>query len=122
MSTSTLRRGAEWLLKYYLIDVKEYDIVVGYRADDSYFSFARAFLSNQISMEQLSYAMRLGKLGEQVVLISEQAFKRLEYVSSEATDASVYFTLEAHLFCLNTKLFFFSFVFHQEKLAQTLQV
>lgn len=91
MSTSTLRRGAEWLLKYYLIDVKEYDIVVGYRADDSYFSFARAFLSNQISMEQLSYAMRLGKLGEQVVLISEQAFKRLEYVSSEATDASVYF-------------------------------
>ena len=43
-------------------------MVIGYRADDSYFSFARAFVNNEISLEQLSYAMRLGKLGELVCI------------------------------------------------------
>lgn len=93
LTTPIMRRGAEWLLSNYLIDVREYDIVIGYRADDSYFSFARAFLSNQISLEQLSYAMRLGKLGEQVVLISREAFERVQYVSNEVADTTVYFSL-----------------------------
>lgn len=93
LATPTLQRGADWLLKHYLIDVQEYDIVIGYRADDSYFSFARAFLSNQISLEQLSYAMRLGKLGEQVVLISREAFVRVQYVSNEIADTTKYFSM-----------------------------
>lgn len=93
LATPVLRRGAEWLLNNYLIDVQDYDIVIGYRADDSYFSFARAFLSNQISVEQLSYAMRLGKLGEQVVLISRKAFERVHYLSNEIADTTVYFSL-----------------------------
>ncbi len=93
LTTPIMRRGAEWLLKNYLMDVQEYDIVIGYRADDSYFSFARAFLSNQISLEQLSYAMRLGKLGEQVVLISREAFERVQYVSNEIADTTKYFSL-----------------------------
>lgn len=93
LTTPLMRRGAEWLLSNYLIDVWEYDIVVGYRADDSYFSFARAFLSNQISLEQLSYAMGLGKLGEQVVLISREAFERVQYVSNEIADTTIYFSL-----------------------------
>ncbi len=93
LATPLMRRGAEWLLSNYLIDVQEYDIVIGYRADDSYFSFARAFLSNQISLEQLSLAMRLGKLGEQVVLISREAFERVQYVSDEVADTTVYFSL-----------------------------
>lgn len=93
LATPILRRGAEWLLDNYLIDVQDYDIVIGYRADDSYFSFARAFLSNQISLEQLTYAMRLGKLGEQVVLISRKAFERVRYVSNEIADTTVYFSL-----------------------------
>lgn len=93
LATPVLQRGADWLLTNYLIDVQDYDIVIGYRADDSYFSFARAFLSNQISLEQLSYAMRLGKLGEQVVLISREAFERVRYVSNEIADTTVYFTL-----------------------------
>jgi len=94
LATPVMRRGAEWLLSNYLIDVREYDIVVGYRADDSYFSFARAFLSNQISLEQLSYAMGLGKLGEQVVLISREVFERVQYVSNEVADTTVYFSLQ----------------------------
>lgn len=36
--------------------------------------------------------MRLGKLGEQVVLISRQAFERVRYLSHETADAKVYFS------------------------------
>lgn len=38
-----------WLKKNYLLDLSEYDVVIGYRADDFYFSFARAFIGNEIS-------------------------------------------------------------------------
>ncbi|MBR2627880.1 MAG: DUF3990 domain-containing protein, partial [Peptococcaceae bacterium] len=40
--------------------------MIGYRADDSYFSFANAFLNNTLSLRQLEKAMMLGKHGEQV--------------------------------------------------------
>lgn len=74
ISTPTMKNGVEWLEKHYLIDISSYDIIIGYRADDSYFSFARSFLNNEIPFSQLSYAMHLGALGEQVVLKSEKAF------------------------------------------------
>ena len=51
-----------------------------------YFSFARAFINNEISLAQLSYAMRLGKLGEQFVLKSPVAFERIRFVSYEIAD------------------------------------
>ena len=75
LSTPVMKRGREWLIEHFLPDTKEYDVIIGYRADDSYFSFARAFVNNEISLNQLSYAMRLGKLGEQVVLKSKKAFE-----------------------------------------------
>ncbi len=40
------------------------------------FRLSEIFVNNAISVEQLSNAMRLGKLGEQVVLKSEKAFKK----------------------------------------------
>lgn len=86
-----MKRGKEWLAANYLIDISQYDIIVGYRADDSYFAFARAFLNNEISLSQLSYAMHLGKLGEQVVLKSERAFQRLQFVSYTLADNKVYY-------------------------------
>ena len=77
ISTPIMKRGVDWLREHFLIDLTPYDMVVGYRADDSYFSFARAFINNEISLAQLSYAMRLGKLGEQFVLKSPTAFERI---------------------------------------------
>ncbi|MBR0434532.1 MAG: DUF3990 domain-containing protein [Lachnospiraceae bacterium] len=74
-----MRSAKDWLNANYSIDIAEYDVIVGYRADDSYFSFARDFLNNTISIEQLSYAMHLGKLGEQFVLKSEKAFENIEF-------------------------------------------
>lgn len=91
LSTPVMKRGCEWLAEYFLPDIKGYDIIVGYRADDSYFSFARAFVNNEISLNQLSYAMRLGKLGEQLVLKSKKAFDEIRFVSYEACDNTLYY-------------------------------
>lgn len=91
LSTPVMRRGTEWLKEHFLIDISGYDLIIGYRADDSYFSFARAFVSNEISLSQLNYAMRLGKLGEQYVLKSEKAFDRIKFRSFELADNSIYY-------------------------------
>ena len=66
-------------------------MIIGYRADDSYFSFARDFVSGAISYRQLSEAMRLGKLGEQVVLMSKKAFQNIRFLSFESADAQIYY-------------------------------
>lgn len=91
ISTPVMRRGVQWLKDHFLVDINDYDLIIGYRADDSYFSFARAFVSNEISLGQLNYAMRLGKLGEQYVLKSEKAFNRLVFKSAEPADNSIYY-------------------------------
>lgn len=66
-----------YLIQNFDVGYREYDIIVGYRADDSYFSFAQDFLNNAISLNQLSRAMYLGELGQQVVLKSRKAFDQL---------------------------------------------
>ena len=91
LSTPVMKRGAEWLKEHFLINIEDYDAVIGYRADDSYFSFARAFVSNEISLGQLSRAMKLGKLGEQFVLTSREAFEAIQFVSYIASDNTVYY-------------------------------
>ncbi len=92
LSTPMMRRGAEWLQEHFLIDLSDYDVVRGYRADDSYFSFARAFVNNEISLKQLSHAMRLGDLGEQFVLKSPKAFEAIRFVSYTAADNRIYYS------------------------------
>lgn len=42
-----------------------------------------------ISLQKLSNAMRLGKLGEQIVLKSEKAFSKIEYQGNELADSIV---------------------------------
>ncbi len=91
LSTPVMRRGAEWLKVNYLLDVEGYDVIIGYRADDSYFSFARAFVNNEISLEQLFRAMKLGKLGEQVVLKSRKAFDTIQFLSYVVADNTEYY-------------------------------
>lgn len=91
LSTSVSIVGSQYLRDTFLPDISAYDVIIGYRADDSYFSFARSFVNNEISLAQLSLAMRLGKLGEQFVIKSERAFSALHFVSSEPADHTIYF-------------------------------
>ena len=85
-------QAKEYLLKSFLPDISKFDAVIGYRADDSYFSFAMDFLNNTISLRQLERAMYLGKLGEQFVLKSRKAFELIEFVKSESADGGIYYT------------------------------
>lgn len=87
--TFDVRYGVATLSKPYLmenfaVDISKYDVIRGYRADDSYFSFAQDFLSGTISYPQLTVAMRLGKLGEQIVLKTKEAFARIKFRSAKA--------------------------------------
>ena len=75
----------------FLPEYKNADVIRGYRADDSYFSFASAFLNNTITLEQLGKAMKLGKLGEQVVLKSKRSFAQLKYSRAILADNQIYY-------------------------------
>ncbi len=90
LTTPVARDGFHWLQDHFAVDLSSADLIIGYRADDAYFSFARAFLNNAITLDQLSFAMRLGKLGEQIVLKSEHSFKRIRFLSAEAADGALY--------------------------------
>ena len=68
-----------YLIENFDVKYQKYDVIIGYRADDSYFSFAQDFLNNAISLRKLSSAMYLGKLGRQTVLKSEQAFAQITF-------------------------------------------
>ena len=73
------RRAKRYLIDNFGINVNAYDIITGYRADDSYFDYAETFLNNGITVEQLAQAMQLGKLGEQIVIKSQYAFSKLHF-------------------------------------------
>lgn len=68
----------DWLAKYY-INVDEYDAVIGFRADDSYFRFPIRFISNDLSFEDLEDVYISGHLGIQYAFMSERAIKALKF-------------------------------------------
>jgi len=91
-STSALAAEAkEYLFANFMVDYEAYDAIVGYRADDSYFSFAQDFINGTISYRQLNNAMHLGKLGQQFVLKSKKAFERIKYTGYETAEYTVWY-------------------------------
>ena len=77
----------DWLEKYY-IDISEYDVVIGYRADDAYFAFPLSFIQNQLSYDDLERIYRLGNLGVQQAFMSERAIKLLKFIRTRECDDS----------------------------------
>lgn len=85
------RQARAYIFENFGIDYKKYDVIKGYRADDSYFSFASAFLNNTISLSRLERAMVLGKLGEQVVAVSQKAFDAISFEEAIAVPREIYY-------------------------------
>ncbi len=73
----------EYLIANFMPPIREADVVIGYRADDSYFSYADSFVNNALSLRRLNEALHLGRLGLQTALRSERAFGNLSYVGAE---------------------------------------
>lgn len=57
------RNAKKYIIDNFYPNVKGIDVIVGYRADDSYFSYAEDFVNNSLSLRELNEAMRLGNLG-----------------------------------------------------------
>ncbi|MDY2678199.1 MAG: DUF3990 domain-containing protein [Oscillospiraceae bacterium] len=65
--------------------------VANFIADDSYFQCAESFVSDTLPLKSLNMALRLGKLGEQTVVISQRGFERLKFVDIYSVDKNVYY-------------------------------
>ncbi|MCR5467495.1 MAG: DUF3990 domain-containing protein, partial [Lachnospiraceae bacterium] len=93
-NSSISAEAKEYLQENFFVNITEFDIIKGYRADDSFFSFAQDFVSGAIPLSKLKRAMHLGELGEQIVLKSEKAFSQIKYVGYEEAEASIYYALK----------------------------
>ena len=93
IKTPIARRAKQYLIEHFGVNVNAFDLITGYRADDSYFDFAEAFLNNAITVEQLSRAMCLGKLGEQIVIKSQFAFSKIKYEGFEVARKDEFYVL-----------------------------
>lgn len=85
--------GKKYLIENFNLPIKDYDVIKGYRADDSYFAYAENFLNNTISVRRLSEALRLGNLGEQIVLVSKKAFDSITFLGYEKAESAIYYPL-----------------------------
>ena len=92
--SSLAYEGREYLLKNFKINYEDYDVIIGYRADDSYFAFAQDFLNGSISYKQLNNALLLGKLGNQIVLKSKKAFNKIEFIDYIKVDKDKYYPIK----------------------------
>ena len=93
LKTPVARRAKRYLIDNFSVNVNAFDLITGYRADDSYFDYAESFLNNGISVEQLAKAMKLGNLGEQVVIKSQFAFSKLKYEGFDVAEKDVFYVL-----------------------------
>lgn len=89
-----VRKARQYLIDNFSINVNFYDVIIGYRADDSYFDYAEQFLNNSITVTQLGKAMQLGKLGEQIVIKSQFGFDSLTYLQSTKVLYEEYYKLK----------------------------
>lgn len=83
LTTPIAKEASKYIHNNFYVDINEADIITGYRADDSYFTYAQDFLNNTISCGQLFEALRLGTLGLQYVLKSKRAFEAVADVGYE---------------------------------------
>jgi hypothetical protein len=85
---SNFPRELKYLEENYLINVQDFDVVIGYRADDSYFRFPEAFVRSEITLESLNRVFQAGELGKHYVLISERAFRLIHFLDYQEASAA----------------------------------
>ena len=72
----------KWFLKKkYYIDISKYDVIKGWRADDSYYSYAKSFIFGSLYRETLDKALCEGDLGTQYCIKTKKAFDALTFIT-----------------------------------------
>lgn len=92
INSALAQEAKDYLLKNFSVPYKDFDIITGYRADDSYFSFAQDFINGTISVRQLGNAMKLGNLGIQFVLKSSKSFDSVKFEGYKVAKSSEWFS------------------------------
>ncbi len=77
---------ADRLVENYRVDSAGYDIIKGYRADDSYTQVIEAFLLNQVNVYEVERLFYKGSLGNQIFLKSAKAFQNITWISSYSVE------------------------------------
>lgn len=67
-----------------------YDVILGYTADDQYFSIFDDFFSNNLSFTGLCKVMMLGNLGYQYAVRSHKAYKALTRLKNQKIDKTIW--------------------------------
>ena len=91
LDSALSREAYRYLTSTFAPDLSAADVVKGYRADDSYFSYASDFVNGVISVSQLKKALLLGDLGEQIMLKSKKAFGSITFTGCEWVSADEWY-------------------------------
>ena len=79
VSSATAQTFVPEFVKKYKQDTSSADIIIGYRADDSYSDVIESFFLGELSIDEVKKLFWKGELGVQVFIKSKRAFERLEY-------------------------------------------
>ncbi len=89
--TSSSHRASDYIQSNFEVDVKGYDAITGYRADNSNFAIAQSFLNDEIGYKVFRNLLVFGETGKQFVVKSRRAYDRLLFNGYElVNDASAY--------------------------------
>lgn len=72
---------ADDFIRMYSVDTTDADVIVGYRADDSYTDVIGAFCDGIINCDEVKRLFYKGSLGEQYFIKSERAFSKIKFES-----------------------------------------
>lgn len=80
-----------YIIENFSINLTDYDIVIGYRADDSYFSFAEAFIAKRTVSSQFKSGSSTGKTRETNCVGFKKAFEHLIFEGAVPADKLIYY-------------------------------
>ena len=76
--TKRYRILAQKFIDQYGVDTTGYDVIIGWRANASYFYIAKEFVKDNIDMDILEELLSLGGLGIQYCIKTERAYEKLQ--------------------------------------------
>ena len=83
------QQAKEYINRYFSVDYQGCDCMIGYRADDVCFAFARDFIAGRISYQSLDRYLRSSTANREFVLKSNRAFDRISWSGHEPALMSV---------------------------------
>lgn len=80
-TSARYKRFAPEFIRKFGVNTNGYDIIIGWRADSSYFQVAKRFVRNEFDYELISDLLKLGDLKQQVCVKSARAYAQLHECS-----------------------------------------